>query len=166
MNDTPLEPHRTHSFLDAGYAYQEEEYSCGPTTIQNLQVFLGFPKTSIAELIVLCSTSTRNGTQHTGIIEALKSLEICIGEEKTDATFEDIERTLDSGSVCIVNFFNIFNKVGHFSLIVRHDEKAFYFIDSSLGFLRLKKKAFQDHWHNQDKTLHGWFVAIPIEQSK
>lgn len=151
-------------FYREGFFLQEEVYSCGPTTLQNLQVFFGLPVTPVQELIRLAKTTTHSGTEHTGIVEALTTLGIKTKDEKRDATREDLERALDRDCVCIVNYFNTFNRVGHFSLMIDHDDDAFYLIDSSLGFLRLRKKYFEQNWHNSDGSLSRWFVAVCEDQ--
>lgn len=151
-------------FYEEGFFLQEAVYSCGPTSIQNLQVFFGIPVTPIEEMIRLTGTSIKQGTEHTGITDALNSLDISFTDEKSDSTIEDLENAMDRRCVCIINYFNAFNKVGHFSLMLDYDEDAFYLIDSSLGFLRLKKDSFEKNWHNSDKTLHRWFVSICVDQ--
>jgi len=44
--------------------------------------------------------------------------------------------------------------------IVEQDEKSFYFEDSSFGLFRLGKDEFAKFWHNWEKTVVGWFVAV------
>lgn len=153
-------------FYEEGFFLQEAVYSCGPTTIQNLQVYFGIEVTPIDEILKLTETSTQSGTETTGITNALTSLGIVCSKEHRDSTLEDLENALDQRCVCIVNYFNAFNEVGHFALMVDHDEKAYFLIDSSLGFLRLKKKHFEKNWHNSDKTLHKWFTSICVDQIK
>lgn len=151
-------------FYEEGFFLQQAVYSCGPTTIQNLQVYFGIPVTDVDELITLCGTSKENGTEYTGVLNALDKLHIATASEKQNASLEDLENELDQRCVCVVNYFNAFNRVGHFSLILDHDHDAFYLIDSSLGFLRLRKKYFLENWHNSNKTLNQWYVSICANQ--
>jgi len=151
-------------FYSEGFFLQEAVYSCGPTTIQNLQVYFGLPVTPIDEMLKLTKTSTKHGTETCGITEALEALGIQCSKEHTDSSLADLEKALDERCVCIVNYFNAFNEVGHFSLLIGYDEEAYFLVDSSLGFLRLKKKYFEKNWHNHDRTLHKWFVSVCADQ--
>lgn len=164
-------------FKEAGYAYQSENYLCGPTAIQNLQAFLGLPKTPIDELVRLCETEKNKGTTRQGVAKALKALGIShqegvpfsrssdeVSTVPEELSVKVLEEALDSGSVCVINFFNSLNNTGHFTILVRHDERRFHFIDSSLGLFSLRKDKFLERWHDQKKTEFGWYAAIPIEQ--
>lgn len=74
--------------------------------------------------------------------------ELRISEPIENGTVSALDSCLDSGMLCLVNYFNAFSMVGHFAVIIRHDEKSYYLLDSVLGDLRLKKESFASHWRN------------------
>ena len=81
-------------------------------------------------------------------------------EEKGKASIQDIERNIDNGAYVIVLYFHAFAQVGHYAIITEYDDRAFYLVGSSLGFMRLWKKDFKEFWYDTGKTDREWYLAV------
>lgn len=150
---------------------QTANYLCGPTTIHNLQILLGFKESSIEDLAELCD-SDGDGTNSEDVVSTLREVGIQTGTERRvedvdDIDIAEIDRELEH-SVMVVNFYNSMRKVGHFNILIGSNDTHFFFIDSSLtygGLYRLSKEDFRRNWHNQTDTERGWGISIPIDQA-
>jgi len=141
-------------------AVQEATFSCGPVSILNVLRLKGDFSRTEKELIKLCDAKAGVGSSNENVVKAAKQVGLKILEEKTDAKIADIERHIDSGAYVIVNYLHAFSGTGHYTVVTDYDDIALYFVDSSLGFLRLRKEYFKKYWYNSDKTIHGWYAAV------
>lgn len=147
-------------YQEHGLYLQPENYLCGPFSIRNLESYLGRPVSSTEELVRIAGTTKEEGTENEGIRAMLTTRGFSINEEKENASLKDLEAHLDAGRPLIVNYFNIVNGVGHYSLITEHDAEHVYLRDSALGFVRFTKKSFGRYWHNGRNTIARWYIAV------
>lgn len=139
---------------------QETDFSCGPCSIINVLKQLGEINYTEHDLIKLCDAYSGKGTDNNDIIDVIRKTGLRVIESNADATLSDIEKSIDLQYYVIVNYFHAYLGTGHYAVITEYDNKAFYFIDSESGFFRLDKKTFKKWWHNTDKTVYRWYVAI------
>jgi predicted double-glycine peptidase len=135
-------------------------YACGPSALLNVLALKGNYVHNERELIKLCKAMPKVGTSHENLVKAARLLGLNVIEEKKNASIEDIERNIDHHAYVIVNYLEAFDGEGHYSVITNYDKKSFYFMDSALGQLRLKKKLFLRWWYNQNKTIYRWYVSV------
>lgn len=147
-------------FDDENLAFQEAEYTCGPVTLLNTLRLKGDFSHTEEELSKLCNARPGIGTEEADMVKVAKKLGFEIIEEKTGSSIDEIEQHLDKGHFVIVCYWHAFSSEGHYGLISEYDDKAFYFRDCSLGFMRLKKKYFTKHWYDSTKTVHRWLLAL------
>ena len=93
------------------------------------------------------------------VVKAAQEIGLTLVEEKREAAMGDIERNIDDGASVIVNYLDAFSGKGHFGVITEYDDKAFYFRDCSIGFLRLEKAFFEKFWYSGDDTPR-WYMAV------
>lgn len=139
---------------------QECPYSCGPSALLNALSLKGNRSHTEKELIRLCKAKPRIGTDNSDLVRVAKSVGLTVVEEKRNATIKDIERNIRKGASVIVNYIDAFDGEGHYNVATDYDRKALYFMDSSLGALRLRKNIFMRWWYNSDRTLPRWYVAV------
>jgi predicted double-glycine peptidase len=139
---------------------QEASYTCGPCSILNVLRLKGDSSRSEEEMAELCHAKPGVGSSNEDLVKAVREVGLEVVEEKSDANTQDIERHIDDGAYVIVNYFNAFSDEGHYAVVTGYDDKALYFTDSSLGYLRLKKEYFKKFWYNSDKTVYGWYAAV------
>ena len=147
-------------YKDDNHAFQQLTYTCGPVALLNLLRQQGDDSHTEEELAKLCKASRKKGTRVKHLVKAAEKLGFEVVESRANATTEDIEHHLDQGHKVIVDYFYAFAEEGHFAQIAEYDDVAFYFIDPSLGYMRLKKPYFIKNWHNQNGKLVGWFMAV------
>lgn len=147
-------------YADNKLNFQEGEYNCGPVTLLNILSLKGDETHTEDELSKLCKAKPITGTDEADMISAAKSLGLEVVEAKKDGTLAEIEKHIDDGHYVIVCYMHAFSGQGHYALISEYDDKAYYFRDCSLGFMRLKKKYFEKHWHSQVENIPRWFMAI------
>jgi predicted double-glycine peptidase len=139
---------------------QEGAYTCGPCTILNVLRLKGDLSFSESELSELCEAKPCIGTTNEKIVDVVKKVGLDAIEEKRDSSLLDIERNLDQGAYVIVCYTHAFAGEGHYAVIASHDENAFYLVDPSFGFLRLRKEYLEKFWFNSDSSIHGWYLAV------
>ncbi len=147
-------------FADNHLAFQEAEFTCGPVTLMNLLQLKGDFSHSEEELSKLCDAKPKIGTKELDMIKAAQQLGLKVIEEKQNSSLKDIEHHIDGGNFVIVCYFHAFAGEGHYALVSEYDDKAFYLRECSLGFIRIKKKYFERHWHGSDETYPRWFMAL------
>ena len=147
-------------YAQNGLAIQKADYTCGPVSLLNVLRMKGDTSHSEEEVAKLCKAKPGSGTDNKALVNAAKELGLNIIEEKKDASIDDLERNIDAGSYVIVNYFEAFSQDGHFSIVTNYDNRSLYIADCYDGLLRIEKKYFKNWWHNSDKTLHGWYVAL------
>lgn len=139
---------------------QQLSYSCGPCSILNILHQKGNFEHSERSLVRLCNAKPGIGSANDDVINTCKLVGLKIVQTAENASIHDIEVQLDANSYVIVNYFQVFSGEGHYAVIADHDNNAFYLMDSSLGLLRLRKEYFKKYWHNSDKSIYGWYVAV------
>lgn len=112
------------------------------------------------ELAKICHARPVKGTANADLVKAAKQVGLKLVEVKKNAAIADIERNLDAGAFVIINYFEAFSEGGHYSIVTDYDETALYIADCYDGFLRIEKKYFPKWWHNSDKSIRGWYMAI------
>ncbi|MEX2209276.1 MAG: cysteine peptidase family C39 domain-containing protein [Patescibacteria group bacterium] len=112
------------------------------------------------ELIELCGAKPGVGTSNKGLVKAAEQAGMEIVEEKDKASLQDIEDHIDSGTAVIVCYKNAFSGNGHYTVIVEHDDEAFYCRDSAFGLFRIDKEKFLKHWFNPQGAGVRWYVAV------
>lgn len=147
-------------YQDNRHAFQTVGFSCGPVTLLNILRQRGDMSHTEEELIELCKADAVTGTTNDNLITAARTLGFTIVEERDKATVKDIERQLDEDNMVVVNYFYAFSNEGHYAQVAEYDDKAFYLIDPTAGYMRIKKEYFVTNWHSQDGTITGWFMAI------
>jgi predicted double-glycine peptidase len=147
-------------FAQHHLAIQEASYTCGPVSILNALRLKGDFSRSEEELAKLCDAKPGIGTSNQNVVKVARQVGLEILEEKANAVIVDIERNIDNGAYVIVNYFDAFSDEGHYSVITEYDNRALYFTDSGFGLFRLNKEDFIKFWHNSDKTIYGWYVAV------
>ena len=138
---------------------QNKKYNCGPTSLAMLLDFYNIPHVE-DDLEALCETSPKYGTNHDGIVKAATSLGAKV-VEKEQASIADIEKALKAGHPVLVNYFNPLTHVGHFAIIKGIDGQSVIFADPKNGDnFRLTFEAFENNWHNHNKTLLRWMMHL------
>jgi predicted double-glycine peptidase len=139
---------------------QQTGYSCGPCAILN--ILNQKKKRGLSEkgLMKLCKAKPGIGCDYKDIKRVVNEVGLKIIEEKSNGKIRDIERNIKKGCFVLVLYYHLYADIGHYAVITEYDKKAFYFIDSSYGFLRLKKKDFAKYWYNTNKKIHRWFLSI------
>ena len=138
---------------------QTTDYTCGPVSLLNILRMKGDSSYSEQELATMCG-ATETGTDNAALVNLAKRIGLQVVEEKRAGALTDIQRHIDSGSFVIVNYFLTSRGFGHFSVVIGYDDETLYLADSYVGHLRIEKKNFSQHWHDTDKTLMGWYVAL------
>lgn len=138
---------------------QNSLFSCGPVSLLNILQKKNQNLYCEEDITKLCKTTTA-GTVNQDLINAAKKVGLEIIEELQGASIEDIERHLEKNHFVIVNYIQAFSGEGHYAVACEADENALYLRDSSLGFVRIKKKDFIKFWHNNDKSIKGWLLAV------
>lgn len=147
-------------YQKANLHLQIEPYACGPASLLNVLRLKGDNRYNEADLIKLCNARPKIGTDNPDLVSAAGQVGLEVVEVAENASPKDIERQLDGGSWVIVNYYYAFTGGGHYAVIIEHDDQAFYFLDSDLGLLRLKKDEFAPNWHSKDGSVRGWFLAV------
>lgn len=137
-------------------AFQETLRSgaCGPASLKMVLAYFGIEKTE-AELVHMCRTDPRLGTDEDGIRQAAEELGFAV-EIKDESSIADVEKYLGRGIPVIVNWFSRgrpdygVSEVpdGHYSVVVAIDKGHIYLQDPEIGSLR--KLDIPDF-------LHVWF---------
>lgn len=147
-------------YSDNNLAIQQKPYTCGPVSLLNVLQLKGDFSRTEDELAELCDAKPEIGTSNENMVKVAKQIDLGVIEVKQDASVEDLERSIDQGLSVIICYRHLYSGGGHYGLITEHDEKAFYFRDCSYGFIRICKEDLKKFWYNQDKTVHGWFMAV------
>lgn len=147
-------------YADDNFAFQATGYTCGPTTLLNILRQKGDNTHTEEGIAKACKATSDHGTTVENLVAGAKELGLQVVETKKDAEISDIESNIDSGNTVVVNYFYAFSGEGHYAQIVEYDDEAFYFLDPSLGYMRLKKKYFLKNWYDQHQENIRWFMAI------
>ena len=138
---------------------QTTDFTCAPMCLLNILRMKGDPSYTEQELEEMCGV-TEVGTDNSVLLKVAERIGLQVVEEKQDTTIADIERQIDSGAFVIVNYYLTSRGFGHFSVVVGYDDEALYFADSYVGHLRIEKEHFMPLWHDTEKTILRWFVAL------
>ena len=138
---------------------QTTDYTCAPMCLLNILRMKGDLSYTEQELADMCGV-TEVGTDNSALLNVAERIGLQVVEEKRNAEMADIERHIDSGGFVIVNYFLTSRGFGHFSVVISYDDEALYFADSYVGHLRIEKEHFYPLWHDTDKTILIWFVAL------
>lgn len=150
----------TRLYKDNNHAFQQAGYTCGPVTLLNILRQKGDNTHTEEDIAQTCHAVQGQGTTNDNLIKAAESFRLKIVETKADARAEDIERHVDQGNYVVVNYFYAFSGEGHYAEIADYDERAFYLIDPTAGYMRIRKEYFVNYWYNHDKTIAKWFLAV------
>jgi predicted double-glycine peptidase len=147
-------------YKDNNLAIQSTSYTCGPASLLNVLNLKGEHQITEKYLTRVCGSTPQTGTSNEGLVNGARKASLEVIEVKDDADLGDIERNLDNGNFIIVNYLNAFSGNGHYSLVSEIDDEALYLKDCALGLLRLRKDLFEKHWHNGDKSIYRWYIAL------
>ena len=139
---------------------QELPYSCGPCAILNVLRLKGETSESEESLTRICEAKLGVGTSNEAMVVACSQVGLEVVETEEGASLDDIRRHLDQGACVIINYLNAFSGNGHYTSIVDYDKRAFYMVDSAFGALRFSNENLSKYWHNGDKTILRWYVAV------
>lgn len=138
---------------------QQTPFTCAPVSLLNILHNKNQNLYCEEDLAKLCMTTT-TGTVNQNLVNAAKEVGLEVIEELQGADIKDIEYHLNKKHFVIVNYIQAFSGEGHYAVVCESDESAIYLRDSSLGFVRIKKKDFVKFWYNHDKTIQGWLLAV------
>jgi ABC-type bacteriocin/lantibiotic exporter with double-glycine peptidase domain len=138
---------------------QQREYTCGPCALLNVLRLKNDSSYTEDELAVRCNAKPGTGTDEKDLVRTAKEIGLKVIEEKEGATLSDIERHLDDGAYVIVCYMHAFAGEGHYGVITRYDDRAYYLVDSSFGQFRLRKEYLDKWWYGSDGEQH-WYVAL------
>jgi predicted double-glycine peptidase len=125
-------------------AFQETLRSgtCGPASLKMVLAYYGVEKEE-AELVRMCRTDPRVGTDDDGIRRAAEALGFVV-KIKNESSIADVEKYLRRGIPLLVNWFSRgrpdygLSEVadGHYSVVVGLDKEHIYLQDPEIGRLR------------------------------
>lgn len=138
---------------------QELSYSCGPCSLLNILHLQGDFSRNEEDLAKLCGAKPGVGTSHEALLESAPKVGLEVVESKSGAAIEDLERNIDAGGYVVVNYMNVYSGEGHYGLVTDYDDKAVYLVDSSFGFIRIKKPYFLKYWYGSDK-IERWYASL------
>lgn len=147
-------------YQDSSLHIQTTSYTCGPCALLNILRLKGDNKWTEQMLERLCEAKPGIGTTNEALLVAAAQTGLELISSKTGAEVRDIEEHLDAGRYVIVNYLHGFDGLGHYGVIVEHDELGLYLRDSSLGLVRIKKKDFTKYWYSNDKTIPQWLAVF------
>lgn len=150
-------------FSDNKLAIQEASYTCGPVALLNALHLKNDFSRNEDELAQICKAKPGIGTTNENLVKAAQAVGFTVVEEKSDASVEDIERNIDSGSYVIICYANAFSGNGHYTLVTKYDDRALYCRDSAFGLFRFSKEYLINFWHGQRDASTGsnhWYMAI------
>lgn len=144
---------------------QKEPYSCWPCAIINWVDHITQSKYTEEELIKICNAKPLIWCENEDIIVWLNHVWMEIFDSWYNREICDLEKAIDMWHWVIVNYFNALHNVGHYSFLFHHDENSFYFKDSAIWLVRIKKDKFFALWHNSDQTKFRWFVSFKTKKN-
>lgn len=136
---------------------------CGPASLKMLFDYYG-KFFSESELTDLCSATLERGTDHEGMLSAIRR----IGEEpidKENATFDDIRNYIDKGIPVIVGWWS--DDDDHYSVVCDMDEESITIMDPELddGLRKFTLSEFDEIWHDFDgpenRKVNHWMLVVP-----
>ncbi len=85
-------------------------------------------------------------------------------KEKSNASLQDIQRSIDKGAYVIILSAATFSGNSHYTVITEYDDQSLYCRDSAYGFLRLDTEYLKKLWHGVDhdasRGSRQWYVAV------
>ena len=151
--------HNPEIYKEQNLYLQEQSYTCGPSSIKNVQRILGAPESDIEEIITLTKATPQKGSANKNIVQALQTLNFET-QEHTNATIADMQKYLHAGHAIITNYINALHDVGHYAAIDSITDTHVHLRDSSIGLVQIKHKHFERLWHDMSGNASQWFVAI------
>jgi len=143
------------------YKQSKNLSSCGPVCLKMIFEYLG-KKYSEKELIKLCDAIPGKGTSHKDMIDSVKKVGFFY-KTKSKSSINELINYVKKGYSVIVNYLDPVSRKGHYSIVVKVNEKKKRLIFSdpsngnsySLGF-----KEFNKIWHNRKKSSWRWILIV------
>lgn len=163
---------------------QETDHTCGPASLKAVFEYYK-DQTSEAELVKICGTTPKYGTDYTGMIRAVEAKGFR-QESKNGAKIEDIQEKIDAGAPVIVSYMlnnrdetslpdrllrngskflpkfkGIREKlvVTHCSVVFGYDDKNLFVLNVATGKpVRYDKKEFIKDWLDDEGK--AWMMTV------
>jgi ABC-type bacteriocin/lantibiotic exporter with double-glycine peptidase domain len=140
--------------------YQETSWTCGAASLRMTLETLGIRK-SEKQVVKLLKTNKIRGSYHKNfpaVADYFKLNHITM----RNAKINDLKKLIREGWIIIINHFDPKNKVDHYVVVTKVDNKDVYFNDPWYKKDRNEKisyKRFNSIWHDIEKE-RGWLFAI------
>lgn len=140
---------------------QSTEWNCGPACVQMLLASQG--KRISQKKIAKLAKTTRNGTHHKHLVNAIKRFHINARAKKTN--FRELKSKLAHGSHAIVNYFLQADNEGHFAVAVAKGKTYITLNDPWLGRKRYSVRKFKQIWFDPDDKTRNLAIFVEANQN-
>jgi len=150
--------------LKIKHYYQTKSYSCGPVSLKMVFKYLG-KNFSRKRLIRLSKANEKTGTTHKNLLKTARKLGFKT-KSRSNAKISDIMNYIEKSIPVIVNYYEIKEKIGHYSVISGYDKKnkILYLDDPTHGrAYTFSFNRFLKTWHNHNKTSNRWLMVVHKE---
>ena len=139
---------------------------CGPASLRIVLAHLG-KNYSEEELARFASATVEVGTEHEGLIQAIKKIGGFVFA-KGEGTIEELEYFTNKENVPVI--IGWFDKGGdHYSVVTSVTKKNIIIMDPAADTSKrlVKRESFSDIWFDfigKDTILRGWYMIITTEK--
>lgn len=141
---------------------QHTSYTCGPTSLEMVLVFLGRRKNE-KNLSKEAHTNSRGGTNHEGMIRTACQ-EGFYSYVNSGSSIEEIKHFLASNHPVIVDFIEPKTNEGHYAVIVGIVGEKIVLNDPWNGrHYKISIKKFKNNWHDPITHSKKWIMVIAKE---
>lgn len=149
--------------LKVPYFKQDNNFSCGPTTLQMVFAFYGkrFSESSLTERL---HTKQSSGTSHGPMIEVSREEGFYV-YVNNNSTIEEIATLIGRNIPVIINFIEPSSEEGHYSVVVDTTEDNMIFHDPWNGEeVKMDITTFTKRWRSEDNANLNWIMAISTKE--